>query len=248
MKNLFYLFVACFMLMSCTRQVLAPLEPDDEFERAMSFFDKKKYASAAQSFERIIFYHPSSEYVDDAQYWLARTYFAEKDYAQSIIEFEYLINNFSNSEFSEDAYLYRAKSYLFDTPSYDRDQTKLNQAINLFDDFLTRFPNSQHSNEVKELILTGRNRLAQKEVVNGKLYIKLNKPEAALIYFNYVVETYPETKAASEAKYCTAQLYEKKGGSEEALNLYKELLGDNDWQKKAEERIAEIEKKQAQEK
>jgi len=244
MKKLFYLLPVCFMLMSCTRQVLAPLEPDDEFERAMSLFDKKKYASATQAFERIIFYYPSSEYIDDAQYWLARTCFAEKNYSQSIIEFEYLINNFSNSEFLEEAYLYRAKSYLFETPSYDRDQTKLNQAINLFDDFLTRFPNSQHTNEVRELILTGRNRLAQKEVINGKLYIKLNKLEAALIYFNYVVETYPETKAASEAKYYTARVYEKKGEIEEALNLYEELRADSDWQKKAAKRIEEIKKNQ----
>jgi len=236
------LILIYFVLISCaTRQVLTQIDPDDEFERAMSFFENRKYDNAAQAFERIIFYHPSSEYVDDAQYWLARTYFEKKEYGQVIIEFDYLIKNFSNSVFLEEAYLYRAKSSLLKAPSYDKDQTELIAAIGLLDGFLTIFPNSQYTNEVKELILGARNRLAKKEVENGKLYIKLNSPNAAHLYFDYVIETYPETSASSEAKYYTAKLYEEDGKTEKALTIYRELLEDDDWKEDAEKRIKEIE-------
>jgi outer membrane protein assembly factor BamD len=235
--------IVVFVLISCTtRQALPPLSAPDEFERAMAYFENKKYDSAIQAFERIIFYHPTSEYVDDAQYWLGRSYFENENYLQAAAEFDYLLRNFSNSIFSEEAYLYRAKSYFFNAPSYDRDQTGLMAALSSLNEFLTLYPNSEHTDEIRELILEGRNRLAKKEVENGKLYIKLKKPNAALLYFDYVLETYPETDVAHEARFYTAQVYEKTGKIDEALKRYRELLEDSDWKERAEKRIKEIEK------
>lgn len=241
MRKITWFFVTLIVLVSCSKQVLAPLEPADEFERAMSFFENRKYNDAALAFQRIIFYHPSSDYVDDAQFWLARSYFEKKEYTQAIIEFEYFIRNFSTSPLVEEAYLYRVRSYLSKAPRYYKDQTETKKAVELLDEFLTRFPNSQYTNEVRDLILSARNRLAKKEVENGKLYLKLNEHDAALIYFEYVIETYPEADVSGEAKYHAALIYEKQGKSEEALSLYKELLEDPGWKEKAANKIEEIE-------
>lgn len=238
-----HLLLLCFVFISCgSKQIITPLDPDDEFERAMSYYENKKYDDAAPAFERILFYHPSSEYVDDAQYWLSRTYFEKKEYDQAITEFDYLIKNFSTSRFLEESYLYRAKSYFLKAPGYEKDPTEIENAINLFDQFLTRFPNSKHTNEVKDLILSARNKLAKKEVENGKLYLKLGEPDAALLYFNYVIENYPETNVCNESKYTAATLYEKKEQIEEALKLYKELLEEKDWKEKVEKKIKKLEK------
>ncbi len=247
-RTIVILIVLGLSLISCgTRQVLPPLEPEDDFERAMSFFENKKYDTAVQAFERILFYHPSSEYVDDAQYWLSRTYFEKKDYEQAIIEFDYLIRNFSTSIFLEDAHFYRAESYLLKAPSYSKDPTEVNEALSLFNQFLTKFPNSKYTDKVRNLILSARNRLAQKEVENGKLYVRLGEPDAALLYFEYVTENYPETDVSSEAKYYTATLYEKNGKIKEALELYDQLLEEDEWKEKAAKRIEEIEKRNAEE-
>jgi len=237
-----------FMLISCgTTLVLTPLETEDEFERAMSYFENRKYAAAVQAFERILFYHPSSEYVDDAQYWLGRTYFETKNYDQAISEFDYLIKNFSTSTFLEEAQFYRAKSYLLEAPGYTKDPTELENAIGLFNQFLTKYPNSKYTDEVRDLILTARNRLAKKEVENGKLYIKLGEYDAALLYFTYVFETYPETDVGSEAKYNAALLHERKGAREKALELYNQLLEEDAWRERVEKRIEELEKKEIHE-
>ncbi len=238
----FVIFVV-MIFVSCARQTLVLLEPEDELERAMGFFNNKKYDGAIQSFERIIFYYATSEFVDDAQFYLARSYFEKKDYSQAITEFEYLIKNFPNTPFIEEAYLYRAKAYFFRTPGYDRDQTETKEAIGLFDEFLTKFPNSKFAEEVKRYILSARNRLAKKELENGKLYLKLKEMKAAELYFNYVLENFPETACANEAKYNLALVYEKIGKTDEALRLYKELLEESSWQKKAEKSIKKLESK-----
>lgn len=237
-----------FLLVSCgTTLVLTPLETEDEFERAMSFFENRKFDAAVQAFERILFYHPSSEYVDDAQYWLGRSYFEMQNYNQAISEFDYLIKNFSTSAFLQDAQFYRAKSYLLKAPGYTKDPTELENAISLFNQFLTRYPNSEYTDEVRVLILEARNRLAKKDIENGKLYVKLGELDAALLYFTYVFETYPETDVSSEAKYNAALLYEKKREPEKALALYNQLLEEDAWREKAEKRIEELREKETHE-
>jgi outer membrane protein assembly factor BamD len=229
--------------LSCAvRQTLVALEPDAEFERAMSFYNTRKFNQAIEAFQRILFYHASSEYVDDAQYWLGRTYLEQKQYDQAIIEFDYLIRNFPNSAQLEDAHFFQAKAYLHNAPSYDKDLTELEKAIRLFDEFLTRYPNSKYTDDVRTEILVARDRLAKKELENGKLYARLNDLDAALLYFKYVINNYPETPSAGEAKYRSAEIYEKKGRDEQALELYKELLQDTSWQDRAAQRISDLER------
>jgi len=233
-----------YICLSCgSKRQLAPLAPEDEFERAMYYYENRKIEDAIQAFERILFYHPSSELVDDAQYWLGMTYFENKEYDQAITEFDYLIRNFPRSAFLEQAYLNRAKAHLNQAPHYSKDPTELNRAIRLFDQFLTQFPNSPHTNEVRNLILAARNRLARKELENGKLYGRIGNEDAALLYFNYVLTTYPETAVSAEAAYRAATIYEKRKQYEQALTLLRALREEEAWKEKAETMIRKIEGK-----
>ncbi len=243
MKSKLILLITVSIFLSCmARESLTPLEPLDEYERAMSFFDGKQYQRAAEAFERILFYHPSSEYVDDAQFWLARAYLEMKEYAQAVIEFNYLIRNFPNTTLLEQAYFFRAKANLMSAPSYEKDLSDLKKAIRLFDEFLTRFPNSEYTDDVRQEILTARNLLAKKELENGKLYEKLKEPDAALLYYEYIRNNYPETESAGEATYRSARIHEKRGESEQAVELYRTLLEDENWKNKAADHIADLEK------
>lgn len=245
MKRICAIIFILYVFTSCgTKRQMPPLDADAEFERAQYYYENKKYSDAISAFERVLFYHPSSAYVDDAQYWLAMAYFEQKDYSQAITEFDYLIRNFPTSSFLEQAYLNRTKAHFYSAPNYTKDATELEQTLRLLDQFLTRFPNSQHTNEVRELILDVRNRLAKKELENAKLYIRIGEEDAALLYFDYVLTTYPETDVAAEAKYLAATVYEKKQQYEPALELYRALLEDENWKQKAEKGIENIEKKQ----
>ncbi|MGB3478995.1 MAG: outer membrane protein assembly factor BamD [bacterium] len=244
MKKVFVISLVLFVFTACgTKQTLSPLDPDEAFERAVSFFKQEDYSKAVLAFEQILFYHPSSEYVDDAQYWLGRTYFEQKDYDQAIVEFDYLIKNFPTSGFVEEAYLFRVKAYLEKAPGFEKDPTGIENAILFCDRFLTHFPNSKYTDEIKEMILVARNRLAKKGTENGKIYLKLGEPKAALLYFNYVIETYPETQFSSEAKYQAAEIYQSMDKKDKALTLYKELFDEDPWREKVAKKIEQLEKK-----
>jgi len=245
-KKIFASVLIAYICLSCgAKRQLPPADAEDEFERATHYYENENYDMAIQAYERILFYHPTSEYVDDAQCGLAVAYFEKKEYEQAITEFDYLIRNFPASAFLEQAYIYRARAYLLKAPHYSKDATELENALRLLDKFLTQFPNSQHTNEVRQLILETRNHLATKELENGKLYIRIGEEDAALLYFKYVMTTYPETDAGAESKYLAASLYEDRLQHEQALELYKELLENEKWGQKAQSSIEKIEKQEA---
>ena len=50
-------------------------------------YDRKKYLSAIEYFQAVVYNHPGESVVDTAQYFLAMSYFGDKNYELSRVEF-----------------------------------------------------------------------------------------------------------------------------------------------------------------
>ena len=53
--------------------------------------------------------------------------------------------------------------------------------------FLEEYPNSGHKSECELMIGDLRGKLAKKDIDSGKLYIRMEKYQSAIIYFNLVL-------------------------------------------------------------
>jgi outer membrane protein assembly factor BamD (BamD/ComL family) len=100
---------------------------------------------------------------------------------------------------------------------YDQDMTR--RAMGQFDRFLTLFPEHPQAQEVKQLRLTGRDRLAEKAYRNGRLYLKLHYWEPARYYFALVRTDYPESRWAERALSGQAAALAALGRAAEARKL-----------------------------
>ncbi len=235
------LFLVALLLSACAKEIRPALDAQDEFTRATSFYDKKDYKHAIEGFQRIIFTYPGSDYADDAQFYLAKAYYVDKDYEQAALEFEFLIRHFAHSPYQAEAALLQATSYFQRTPSFHRDQTMTKKAIELLEEFLSAHPQSDFEAPARKTLGECRLKLARKDLENGKFYLKIKEYEAADIYLKSVIDNYPETTWAREAKYWLGESLFKRRRPDEAKPLYQELLNENDqWQKKAEKRIGQI--------
>ncbi len=244
MKNSKILFLLFFCLISCSKGIRPALDAEDEYQRAMDFYQKKDYKHALDGFQRIIFTYPGSEYADDAQFYLARSYFQTKDYLQAAMEFEFLIKNFAHSPYQEEAALLQAVSYFKRTPSYYRDQTMTRKALELIEDFLKNYPQTRFEKEARQTLLECREKLARKELENGKFYLKIKEYASAEIYFRSVIDNYPEVTCVREAKFWLGESLYRRGRLDEARDIYQEILnGKDQWQKKAQDRLVRFEKK-----
>jgi len=235
------LFLIALLLSACAKKVRPALDAQDEFTRAMSFYDKKDYKHAIEGFQRIIFTYPGSDYADDAQFYLAKTYYIDKDYEQAALEFEFLIRHFAHSPFQGEAALLQATSYFQRTPSFHRDQMMTKKAIELLEEFLSTYPQTDFEPQARKTLSECRMKLARKDLENGKFYLKVKEYAAAEIYLKSVIDNYPETIWAREAKYWLAESLFGRRRYDEANQLYQELFNENDqWKKKAEKRISQL--------
>jgi outer membrane protein assembly factor BamD len=138
--------------------------------------------------------YPASIYADDAQYYLAEINFKKGEFVLAAYNYNYLRRAYPNSEFYKEAMFKTALSYYELSPTYDRDQEYTFKAIQAFAEFQAFFPQDSLSKIANEKIIELRDKLGHREFFTAELYRKLYSPRASLIYYDAVIEDYPDTK------------------------------------------------------
>jgi outer membrane protein assembly factor BamD len=140
---------------------------------------------------------------------------------------------------------YIAAAYMEQAPRPERDQTKTARALSELNLLLREYPDTDFRDEADEARALCRSRLAQKEYLNGSLYLGLRHYESARIYFDSILADYADTdwagpallgkgisfageKRVAEARRAFEQVvreYPSSGASAEAARRLEELGG-----------------------
>jgi outer membrane protein assembly factor BamD len=94
---------------------------------------------------------------------------------------------------------YIAMAYIEQAPRPERDQTKTARALSELDLLLREYPDTDLREEADKARALCRSRLAEKEYLNGSLYLGLRHYESARIYFDSVLAEYGDTDWAGPA-------------------------------------------------
>ena len=201
MRTLLFLSFAALFIVSCRSPDL--IRPGDTldvaYEKAKNQYDNEKYNEAAQAFETVISIGRGTDIGQDAQYYLAESYFKSERYLVAASEYARYAQFHPNSPRREEADFKEALSYYHLSPRYRLDQSHTRTAINSFRLFNSRYPNSERVNEAGEYINELREKLARKEFTAAAFYKRTNQYNAAAVYYDKVVDEYPETKWAEQS-------------------------------------------------
>jgi outer membrane protein assembly factor BamD len=222
------------------------LDAEDQFLLAMMKFDNRKYIDAQTEFQKLLWDFPGSEYVDEAQFYLAECYFHQEDYPSAIAGYTRLLNNYSHSPFSADAQFKIGLSYCKQGLPSALDQDFTLKAIRELRTLLEEYPTSDNVPEAQKLLLQCRTRLAKKEYDTGHLYYRLGEYASAIIYYEELIENYPETKWADDAQFGLGECYRRQEKWDQALKAYLQVLEMGTIGKlarRAQQRIESVEKK-----
>ncbi len=77
-----------------------------DYETAFSLYRGGKYADAIDRFQAFLQTHPSSEFADNALFWMGESYFKLNDFEQAAVAFDRVVKRFPNGNKVPDA-LYR---------------------------------------------------------------------------------------------------------------------------------------------
>jgi len=216
------------ILTSCTPQIsIKDLGFHKSLNQAREKFNNEKYVKAIEDLNVILLNFNGETGIDSAQYLLAESHYKLDEFYNASYEFSKLTDNFPESFLAESAMFKSALCYYNLSPLASLDQKETYKAITRFQFYLDKYKTGGFAAEAGLKIRELRNKLAEKEYTAGALYLKLDQPRAAKVYFLAVLENYYDTDfylpALKELSVAYKQL-DDNYNSDQYLKKYQDLL------------------------
>lgn len=183
----------------------ASLNSQEHYNYAVKLFEDEDYLYAINEFQSILLQYPGSAINDDSQFYLGMTYFRRDQYLLAAYEFSKLIRDIPTSPFVQESQFMLAESYYELSPPYQLDQEYTKKAIEEFQAFIDFFPTNERVIEA-EKISSLNEKLAEKEYNAAVIYEKMEYAKAALKYYQYIINSFHDTKFAPMALYNKIQI------------------------------------------
>ncbi len=177
------------------------------YQKGIDKFEVEKYGDAAEIFEIVTRSGRGTNFAQNAQYYLAESYYRSGRYILSAAEYERFISLYPRDERREEVDYKRALSVYQQSPRYRLDQSSTLKAIELFQLFNSNYPNSEYVIESAERINELRNKLARKYFESAEFYARTDQYNAATIYYDLVIDKYPESDYAEAALISQIEVY-----------------------------------------
>lgn len=183
----------------CGNSSITPGSAQEAFDRGVIAFDRGKYARAIERFRTALDFGRTSELAADAQLYLARSFAGDRQYLLAGNEYTRFIEFYRNDERIEEAAFERIQVYAELSPEHELDQTDTQRAIDYIRLFLAQYPESARADEAAALLGSLREKLAMKRYDNGRLYERRELYEAAVVYYEGVLQEFPTSQWADDA-------------------------------------------------
>ena len=200
--------ILLLFICSCVRPVLENENSSIKVDNALLYIKEEKYSRAIEELEYILISDPLSEHASDAQYYLSESYFYNGNYHQAIIEYEkYLSRRDLSYEFANKSQFMLCKCYYNASLEFNRDQSNTLRAIEKLQFFIEKKSMDEYIIQIEQMILELRTKLAKKDFYTAKLYIRLDELDAAVIYFNNIINDYYDTQFVNDSLINIALIY-----------------------------------------
>jgi outer membrane protein assembly factor BamD len=194
--------------------VLAILSGCSEFQKALKSKDYEyKYQKAVEYYDEGDWYR-SQSLINDVlpvfrgtkkarklYYMKAYTHFNQKEFILAGYHFRNFIKTYPNDPLTQECEYMLAECFRMEAPKYNLDQQNTKKAIQGYQLFINKYPNSVRVDTANIRIQQLHKRLEQKSFENAKLYYKLRDFKAALIALKNTMNDYPDSPYREELLY-----------------------------------------------
>jgi outer membrane protein assembly factor BamD len=220
------LAVLLIFLGACsTRQEnLAALAPDDLFARASADMEARNFERAILLLEHFVTLHLGDPRAPTARMMLAESHMARREYATAATHYQQLVLGFPNHPRALEARFMICEAYNLLSPRPQLDQQYTMSALEHCESVATNYPGTPEGRDAAERVADLRMKLAQKSFNTGMQYFRRRAFDAAVIYFQEVVDRFPDTPLAPAALGQLIETYNRIGYVEDAEEVRERLL------------------------
>ncbi len=183
----------------CGNGSVTPGSAQEAFDRGMEAYERGKHSRAIEHLRTALDFGRTSPLAADAQLTLARAYNGDRQYLLAGNEYTRFIEFYRADERVPLAAYERIQTYAALSPGPELDQTDTGRAIDYIRLYLAQYPDSPQAPEATALLAELREKLAQKRYNNGRLYQRRELYEAAIVYYESVLQDFPTSAFADDA-------------------------------------------------
>jgi outer membrane protein assembly factor BamD len=167
--------------------------------------------AAAQIFTLIIKTAPYGKYTARAQFDLGRAREKQGENESAIAAYQSVVEKFPNDPIAVDAQYQIGYIWSKASTSGTYDPNAAKNAKMAFEDFLSRYPNSEKSAQAKQNLKRMEHKQSNSSYDIAKFYDKQKMYRAAAIYYNEVIRTQPGSTEGEKSKKRISELRAKVG-------------------------------------
>lgn len=164
MKRLHYIFIFFVLSTSCSeyQRVLKSEDISEKFKLGTSLFESGKFRKANTIFKQIVPSYRGKPQAEKLMYMYCMTFYENRQYITSNNQMEMFELSYPKSEKVEEIAFLAAKSYYNLSPIYSKDQPETYLAIEKFQNFINKYPESSYLDAANGLVAQLQYKLEKK--------------------------------------------------------------------------------------
>ena len=232
MSRIFGIIVIVVALSSCAShfgKVFKSKDNDYRYKMAEQYYSEKQYGKAQELYDDLTSWARGTQRAEDITYKNAYCSYYLKDYLNAENSFKQYVENFPTNSRVEECTFMRAYCFYKESPRIELDQSSTMKAVTQMQSFLSSYPNSSRAKEAQNVIVSCKNKMEKKEYLAAQLYYDLGYLKAASVYFNLLIDDFPDSEKIDEYSYKAIKAYyeyAKASRLEKREERYKKVITD----------------------
>lgn len=203
---------------------ITELSPEDLWTRGTAAYIEEDWADAIRYFDRFIIVGGSDPRVEQARYNVAQAHFNRGEYVTAASSFARLATDLGRADAAAGARFMACRSYQELSPDPQLDQEYTRAAIDHCQSLLDIFPGSDFQAQAETIVEEMWSKLAAKVYETAEWYRGRRAYDSAILYYEDVVTSYPQTEWAPRALGRLVEVYGVLEWEEEATEVRERLL------------------------
>ena len=221
--------VTVFAINSCSEynKILKGSDYNLKFEKAIEYYNSNQCYKSLPLLDELMSYFRMTNKGEEVYYYYAKNQFCMGDYYLAGYYYKRFVKNFPQSALAEECAFNAAICMMKNSPEYYLDQKDSYNAIDEFQLFMSKYPESSLIDSCDKLIHNLRNRLELKSFEKAKLYFKMEKYRSASIALNSTITEFPDTKFKEEIMFLSLKsnfLYASNSVESKKIERFEETI------------------------
>jgi outer membrane protein assembly factor BamD len=192
-----------FILSGCSEynKVLKSTDINYKYTKAKEYYDSSYFYKSLPILEELIGLTRGTQLAEDVYFMYAKSHYGVKDYYLANYYLKTFTKTFTNSTKAEECLFLAAECSYQLSPAYSLDQTDTRNALDEYQIFLDKYPNSHLKDSANHQMDRLNMKLERKAYENAYQFAKTLKYKAATSALQDFVKEYPGSIYREEAMY-----------------------------------------------